>query len=115
MASTDHDIQISPSSYNCNGMPNFWRPHFFKNAAKLSVHECWSEASIILEMEIPVKIVTKLVVHSKGLVAVLVLLCLKAFFARESELLPSRQLLFSEMGFSFYPTGTKILGFYGHV
>ena len=66
----------------------------------------------MLEMEIPVKIVTKLVVHSKGLVAVLVLLlCLKAFFARESELLPSRQLLFSEMGFSFYPTGTKILGF----
>ena len=69
----------------------------------------------MLEMEIPVKIVTKLVVHSKGLVAVLVLLCLKAFFARESELLPSRQLLFSEMGFSFYPTGTKILGFYSHV
>ena len=48
----------------------------------------------MLEMKIPVKIVTKLVVHSKGLVAVLVLLCLKAFFARESELLPSRLLLF---------------------
>ena len=111
MASADHDIQISPTSYNCNGMPIFWRPHFFKNAAKLSVHECWSEASILLEMEIPVKIVTKLVVHSKGLVAVLVLLCLKAFFARESELLPSRLLLFFGNGLLLLSYWNEIPGF----